>query len=146
MVAASSEKDHYLAFKRAKKLAKYIYKGVCSIAFNFTRPAIATPAAWMSDTGASGDLIGKEYIDPILLEEMSGKAEVPVTLTTANGSVPRLDDTVLMPVGPLQEDVEPLIVPNCPPLLSVGYRCMEKGWDLGGLDMALQSMLNLTVQ
>ena len=29
----------------------------------------------------------------------------------------------------MQEDVEPLIVPNCPPLLSVGYRCTEKGWD-----------------
>ena len=60
MVAASSEKDHYLAFKRAKKLAKYIYKNVCSAAFSFTRPNIVTPVAWLSDTGASCDLIGKE--------------------------------------------------------------------------------------
>ena len=95
MVAASSEKDHYLAFKRAKKLAKYIYKNVCSAAFSFTRPNIVTPVAWLSDTGASCDLIGKEYVDPVLLDEMTGKAEKPVTLNTANGNVPRLDTTVL---------------------------------------------------
>jgi len=47
------QKDHYMAFKRAKKLANYLYKAACSAAAGFTRPAVITPVAWLSDTGAS---------------------------------------------------------------------------------------------
>ena len=53
-----------MAYKRAQKLAKYLYKAVCSAAAGFTRPAVITPVAWLSDTGASIDLIGKGLCRP----------------------------------------------------------------------------------
>ena len=33
-----------------------------------------------------------------------------------------------MQLTPIREDVEPIVVPSCPPLLSVGDRCMNHGW------------------
>ena len=33
-----------------------------------------------------------------------------------------------MQLAPIREDVEPIAVPSCPPLLSVGDRCMNLGY------------------
>jgi hypothetical protein len=109
-------------------LAKYLYKAACSAAAGLTRPMIVTPVAWLSDTGASIDLIGRDYVDPILLEEMIEIIDKPIKLFTASSSVPKLDTKVRMQLAPIREDVEPIVVPSCPPLLSVGDRCMNHGW------------------
>jgi len=76
---------------------------------------IVTPVAWLSDTGASIDLIGRDYVDPILLEEMTEIIDKPIKFFTASGSVPELDTKVKMQLAPIREDVEPIVVPSCPP-------------------------------
>ena len=49
------------------------------------------------------------------------------TLVTANGPIP-VTEKALLQVAPLGEVIEPLVMESCPPVLTVGKRCMEHGW------------------
>ena len=85
-----------------------------------------TPDEWLSDTGTPLDLIGRAHVDQ-RLHEFIEELENPMKFQTAN-NVTRANQLVEMQVDPLDENVRPIILDNCPPALTVGERWMEKGW------------------
>ena len=61
-----------------------------------------------------------------LIKRFVSKAKVPITFHTANG--PARTDNVAMHVRELDENITPYVLENTPPVLTVGYRCMELGY------------------
>jgi hypothetical protein len=56
------------------------------------------------------------------------KSENTIALATANGDIV-VDRQVNLPVSKLQSQIKPLLLNETPPVLSVGRRCMEEGYD-----------------
>ena len=55
------------------------------------------------------------------------KAKCDITLHTANGAT-RTEDAANIYVKELDENITPHILDNTPPVLTVGYRCLEMGY------------------
>ena len=97
-----------------------------------TGEAVAAPAKawcgprrWLVDTGSAFDLVSEKDV-PSWYKSQVVPSDVAIELSTANGRA-LVDTKVPMQIGPLHEDVEPLVLPNTPPVISVGRRCVEGG-------------------
>ena len=80
---------------------------------------------WLVDTGCGYDLVSKEHTASI--RRWVRKAVHPRTFQTANG-VTTTEKVARMTVGEFGEEVAPYILDSTPPVLSVGYRCMNLGY------------------
>ena len=82
------------------------------------------PKRWLQDTGSGNDLISKKDVHPkarkIPLDE-------PVHLQTANDII-SVKNKVRVKVKATNELIEPLLLKSTPAVMSVGYRCIEKGY------------------
>ena len=79
---------------------------------------------WLMDTGCGHDLIDEKYIAGYPVETLI--AEHAPTFSTANG---RITATMVSPMYSeiLQETIRPYVLPETPPVLTIGKRCMEQG-------------------
>ena len=82
------------------------------------------PAKWLIDTGSGWDLVSR---DDICKSVKPSKSAYEIVLHTANGEI-TIDRKVDLQVGKLRENIEPLLLDNSPPVLSVWRRCMEHGY------------------
>ena len=62
-----------------------------------------------------------------LIKRFVSKAKVPIPFHTANGPT-RIDNIANIHVRELDEHITPYVIENTPPVLTVGYRCMELGY------------------
>ena len=85
------------------------------------------PRRWIADTGSGHDIIGDHDVSDWLREGAESASEV-VELHTANG-IARVDTMIPVQVFPLKTVVMPLLLESCPPVLSVGRRCIEEGFE-----------------
>ena len=89
--------------------------------------AIATEFIdWLVDSGSTYDLIGEDYISELDKRHITCTAK-SVSLNTANGPK-KCNKVIRMHVGRDREKISPLVLPNCPPVWSMGRRCMRHGW------------------
>ena len=92
---------------------------------------IATPAPaglhqWIVDTGSEQDLVDTERA--VTLQKRINPALTPINLSTANGPI-CADKIADFSIDQLNEVVTPYVLPSTPAVLSVGQRCLEKGYD-----------------
>jgi len=92
-------------------------------------PAVAAKVdptrRWLLDTGCPYDLTSRKNLFPCELS-MLRPSEVPVELETANG-VLKVDVSAHVQVGGVCENITPYVLEETPDVLSVGFRCTEKG-------------------
>ena len=79
---------------------------------------------WIADTGSAEDLISKGDLGNL----RSYTAPHPVNIITANGPI-SADVQADIEVASLGVTNTPYVLPNTPSVLTVGYRCMEEGFD-----------------
>ena len=77
------------------------------------------------DTGCKYDLTTRASVPPCLQDGIT-EANVPLTLSTANGLV-SCNHVVITQIGELEEVAEPYILDATPDVLSIGRRCVEDG-------------------
>jgi hypothetical protein len=82
------------------------------------------PPRWLADTGSGWDLVSKADCHPSV---KPFKSDEIVGLSTANGDI-EVGKKVQLQVSKIRENVEPLLLSNTPPVLSVGRRCMLLGY------------------
>ena len=84
------------------------------------------PRFWLADTGCRFDLIGEtEISDEVLAgRKISDRA---ISLKTANSGV-TANEVIPMSVPVIDENIEPLLLKSTPAVLSVGTRCMHRGY------------------
>jgi hypothetical protein len=80
---------------------------------------------WIVDIACGYDLVSKR--ETALIRRFVSKAKVPITFHTANRP-PRTDNVAHFYVKELDENITPHVIDNTPPVLTVGYRCMELGY------------------
>ena len=80
---------------------------------------------WLVDTGCGYDIVAKR--ETALIKRFVSKAKVPITFRTANGPT-RTDNIANIHARELDENITPYVIENTPPVLIVGYRCMELGY------------------
>ena len=106
---------------------------------------IATPAPaglrqWIVDTGSEQDLVDTERA--VTLPKRINPALTPINLSTANGSI-CADKIADFSIDQLNEVVTPYVLPSTPAVLSVGQRCLEKGYDSYGERTVLRTLCDL---
>ena len=81
-------------------------------------------SVWIMDTGAGMDIVGNKDVPN---KKSLIKPDVNVMFNTANGLI---EGGSMCPgiVKPLGEGIAPFVLPNSPALLTVGRRCLEKGY------------------
>jgi len=93
-------------------------------------PAVAAKVnptrRWLLDTGCPYDLTSRKSLFPCELNKLR-PSDVPVELETANG-VLKVDTSAHVQVGGVCENITPYVLEETPDVLSVGYRCTEKGY------------------
>ena len=89
-------------------------------------PAPAGLRQWIVDTGSEQDLVDTERA--VALQKRINPALTPINLSTANGSI-CADKIADFSIDQLNEVVTPYVLPSTPAVLSVGQRCLEKGYD-----------------
>ena len=111
------------AVKRAKKLAKGVCKWITDAA-----PAVngIAPRLWLPDTGSGFDLVDRSRCDQFTLDHAQ-PLDMPLVLNTANGEC-QIDQSVPIQIGPTAENAEALLLDSTPDVMSIGYRCVEKGY------------------
>ena len=79
---------------------------------------------WIADTGSAQDLISKDELGVF----RSHRSPNPIKTITANGpSSAEVQSDISVPsIGVVSH---PYVLPSTPSVLSVGYRCMEEGFD-----------------
>ena len=85
------------------------------------------PGKWLADTGCGFDLVDKADVPDWAMQNFLTELAEPVVLNTANGQVV-CDKTVSLQVGPLCQEIEPLILEDTPSVLSIGLRCFKMGY------------------
>ena len=80
---------------------------------------------WLVDTGCGYDLASKREV--ALMKTFVEKAKHTITFHTANGPTVT-EDVADVYVQELDENITLYIYNNIPPVLTVGYRCMEMGY------------------
>ena len=79
---------------------------------------------WIADTGSAQDLVSKDELGSL----RSHRSRNPINIITANGpSTAEVQSDIAVPS--LGIDSHPYVLPCTPSVLSVGYRCMEEGFD-----------------
>ena len=79
---------------------------------------------WIADTGSAQDLISKDDLNGL----RSYTAPHPINIITANGPS-AADVQADIKVPSLGITSTPYVLPSTPLVLTVGYRCMEEGFD-----------------
>ena len=79
---------------------------------------------WIADTGSAQDLISKDDLNGL----RSYTAPHPINIITANGPS-AADVQADIKVPSLGITSTPYVLPSTPSVLTVGYRCMEEGFD-----------------
>ena len=106
------------ALSRAQRLAHEVGHDPAHHEAGRAAAAPWSPARLIFDTGSGDHLMGVGSI-PKQLARNSTKVEVPQTLITANGPV-TVDTQVTFPCPALGADVDALLLPNTPNVLSAG--------------------------
>ena len=81
---------------------------------------------WLMDTGSGLDLVSKS--DVRNMKHMVVSSENPVMLATANG-ITSVDQEIALRVEALDETIKPFVLESTPSVLTVGWRCMELGYE-----------------
>ena len=89
-------------------------------------PALGGPKWWVADTGSGNDLISRKFLSG--KDEKKIKPSTPITLNTANDTVVS-SEVVPMRMSLTKEKIEPLVLNSVPPVMSVGRRCLQDGWE-----------------
>ena len=132
-----SIKEAHLAVTRARKLAtdlglfwasgKNIKAFPCSDAMSARKDQRKAPLCWLIDTGCGFDLLSKSQCEDWTLASAQHLTQ-GICLNTANGQT-RTTSFAEVPVAPLEDTPKPLLLEGkSPAVLSVGYRCMTKGY------------------
>ena len=79
---------------------------------------------WIGDTGSAQDLISEHDLEG----HPSRISENPINIMTANGPS-SADQQIKVNVPSLGIEADPYVLPSTPSVLSIGYRCMEQGFD-----------------
>ena len=79
---------------------------------------------WIGDTGSAQDLISEHDLEG----HPSRTSENPINIMTANGPS-SADQQIKVNVPSLGIEADPYVLPSTPSVLSIGYRCMEQGFD-----------------
>ena len=80
---------------------------------------------WLVDTGCGYDIVPKREV--ALMKRFVKLAKHTITFHSANG--PTVTEYVAnVYADELDEHISPYIINNTPPVLTVGYRCMEMGY------------------
>ena len=85
------------------------------------------PDRWLMDTGSGHDLISNPDIPDWNRENMMEMCPRLAELHTANGVTLVMNQVSMQIVG-LKDDATALVLASTPAMLSIGARCMEKGW------------------
>ena len=80
---------------------------------------------WIGDTGSAPDLISEHDLQG----HASRTSENPINIMTANGPS-SADQQIKINVPSLGIEADPYVLPSTPSVLSVGYRCVEQGFDV----------------
>ena len=86
-----------------------------------------TIIAWLQDTGASFDLASRNALGADA-DKYAELLDFSVNLSTANCPLV-VDKCINMNCRVLRENIKPLLLDNTPFAMSVGQRCMERGYD-----------------
>ena len=81
---------------------------------------------WLQDTGCGHDLISRADAKASKAKVLD--AENPITFSTANGEAPAGLVAAMSVAEFLDEEVNPYVLDDTPAVLSVGLRCMQKGY------------------
>ncbi len=81
---------------------------------------------WIWDTGAGIDIVSAQGVSN--MKHLITKTATPLPLCTANGES-LADKEILLKLTAFKEIVKPFVLDGSPPVLSVGWRCMELGYD-----------------
>ena len=79
---------------------------------------------WIGDTGSAQDLISENDLQG----HSARHSENPINIMTANGPS-SADRQIKVNVPSLGIEADPYVLPSTPSVLSIGYRCMEQGFD-----------------
>ena len=80
---------------------------------------------WIGDTGCGHDLVEAQHLsDP---KTQVWNTPTSLSLRTANGSV-RVNQRGVVHVRELMEQIEPIVLPSTPAVLTIGARCFEQGY------------------
>ena len=85
-------------------------------------------AAWLMDTGCGHDLVGKKMVHGYQTQAAPVGKSGSITFATANGKI-RTTEVVPMHCEVFGNEIAPFLLPETPPVLSVGKRCMEEQYD-----------------
>ena len=119
------------AIDEMTKAVEEVYKipdapvGTCQLPGAAGRP----PEAWLSDTGARYDMVGKNSFptnDPSVFKAAQ-KTDRAINLFTGNGVTTVRTELPLISQA-LGEEVKPMLMENSPPAIAIGERCWEQGW------------------
>ena len=89
-------------------------------------PALGGPKWWVADSGSGNDLISRKFLSA--KDEKRIKASNPVTLNTANDTVVT-SEVIPMKMSLTKEKIQPLVLKSVPPVMSIGRRCLQNGWE-----------------
>ena len=95
-------------------------------AANAQRVMRGGPRCWLIDTGAGYDLLSRSEAGEFCIR-YAVKTPRAITLRTASG-ITNTTEYLPIQVSPLGEVAKPLLLESTPAVLSVGYRCMKKGY------------------
>ena len=73
------------------------------------------------------DLVSADDVDAVYLKRKLKMLEEPLELMTANGPIVA-DKKVALRLRELKGNVNPLVIDDSPPVLSLGRRCMDEGY------------------
>jgi hypothetical protein len=97
-------------------------KDVCAAA-NVENPELPC-GMWMLDTGSGHDLVNKDMAEGYETKRLNK----PLIFSTAGGQTQSYC-TVPMYSQAMGGHIEPYLLPQTPPVLSIGKRCMEEGYE-----------------
>ena len=91
--------------------------------FNFVKCGMVK--MWLVDTGCDYDIVSKR--ETALIKRFVSKAKVPITFHTAHGPT-RTENNANIHARDLDDNITPYMLENTPPVLTVGYICMDLGY------------------
>ena len=80
---------------------------------------------WMIDSGCGYDIISQQEAQQYLPDAAIRGS--PITFKTANGNISTRSQ-IAVQVDEFQQRAEPFVLPDSPPLLSLGRRCKRDGF------------------
>ena len=95
---------------------------------------------WMFDSGCGNDLVSIESV--AALRDNLRQLQEPKWFATANGTT-QANKVIDLDIPELGEVVTPYVMDGCPDVLSMGYRCVVKGYGFYWKPYAQQPTLQL---